>query len=118
MEVQLMSTQTLGLAYLEEMKLQEAETEFKKFIELAPDEKLGYANLGLVYLRMGQYEEAEKRLSEAKALDKSDPDVNLLLATAYRLQGRNQDQKAELSTTASQSPRSPNSVIALLKSSC
>ena len=38
MEVQLMSTQTLGLAYLEEMKLQEAETEFKKFIELAPVE--------------------------------------------------------------------------------
>ena len=113
MEVQLMSTQTLGLAYLEEMKLQEAETEFKKFIELAPDEKLGYANLGLVYLRMGQYEEAEKRLSEAKALDKSDPDVNLLLATAYRLQGRNQDAIRVLEETLESNPGHPKVLFEL-----
>jgi Tfp pilus assembly protein PilF len=39
--VELMTTQTLGLAYLEEFKLEEAEKEFLKFIKLAPEEKLG-----------------------------------------------------------------------------
>ena len=113
MEVQLMSTQTLGLAYLEEMKLEEAETEFKKFIELAPDEKLGYANLGLVYLRMGKYEEAEARLSEAKSMDESDPDVNLLLATTYRLQGKNQEAIKVLEETLETNPESPKILFEL-----
>ncbi len=58
--VDLMTTQTLGLAYLEEFKLDDAEKEFLKFIKLAPNEKLGYANLGLAYLRMGKYPEAKK----------------------------------------------------------
>ena len=113
MEVQLMSTQTLGLAYLEEMKLEEAEAEFKKFIELAPDEKLGYANLGLVYLRMGQYEEAEARLSEAKSLDESDPDVNLLLATTYRLQGKNKEAIEVLEETLETNPEHPKVLFEL-----
>jgi Tfp pilus assembly protein PilF len=50
---ELMTTQTLGIAYLEEFKLDEAEKEFLKYIKLAPKEKLGYANLGLTYLRSG-----------------------------------------------------------------
>ena len=49
-----MTIKTLGLAYLEEFKLDEAEKEFLKFIDLAPKEKMGYANLGLTYLRMGK----------------------------------------------------------------
>ena len=113
MEVQLMSTQTLGLAYLEEMKLDEAETEFKKFIELAPDEKLGYANLGLVYLRMGRYDEAEEQLSEAKLMDNNDPDVNLLLANTYRLQGRNQEAVQVLEETLEKNPDHPKVLFEL-----
>lgn len=113
MEVQLMSTQTLGLAYLEEMKLEEAETEFKKFIELSPDEKLGYANLGLVYLRMGRYEEAEVRLSEAKSMDESDADVNLLLATTYRLQGKNKEAIQVLEETLGENPDHPKVLFEL-----
>ena len=61
----LVTVRTLGLAYLEEFKLDDAEMEFLKFIDLAPDEKLGYANLGLTYLRMGKYQEAEKQLIKA-----------------------------------------------------
>ena len=44
-----MTTQTLGLAFLEEFKLDEAEKAFVKFIRLSPKEKMGYANLGLTY---------------------------------------------------------------------
>jgi hypothetical protein len=83
--IELMTTQTMGLAYLEEFKLDEAEKEFLKFIKLAPGEKLGYANLGLAYLRMGKYPEAKDKLAEAIKIDPKDPDIRLLLATVYQM---------------------------------
>ncbi|WP_282054182.1 FG-GAP-like repeat-containing protein [Maribacter luteus] len=83
--VELISTQTMGLAFLEAFKLEEAEETFKKYIELAPDKKMGYANLGLVYLRMGKYEEAKKQLSKAIDIDGKDADINLILATVYQM---------------------------------
>lgn len=83
--VELMTTQTLGLAYLEEFKLEDAEKEFLKFIKLAPEEKLGFANLGLVYLRMGKYDKAEKQLFKAIEIDPKDANIKLLLATVYQM---------------------------------
>ncbi len=83
--LEIISAQTMGLAYLEEFKLEEAEKEFLKLIELAPNEKLGYANLGLTYLRMGKYKEAEKQLFKAIKIDPKDADVRLLLATVYQM---------------------------------
>jgi hypothetical protein len=83
--IDIMSTQTLGLAYLEEFKLDEAEKEFLKYIKLSPGDKLGYANLGLTYLRMGKYADAEKRLQKALSIDPKDPDTRLILATVYQM---------------------------------
>jgi Tfp pilus assembly protein PilF len=83
--IELMTAQTLGLAYLEEFNLDEAENEFLKVIELAPNEKLGYANLGLTYLRKGVYSKAEKQLFKAIEIDSKDADVRLLLATVYQM---------------------------------
>lgn len=83
--INLMTTQTLGLAYLEEFKLDEAESEFLKYIKLAPKDKVGYANLGLTYLRMGKYPEAEKQLLKAISIDSKDADTRLLLATVYQM---------------------------------
>ena len=88
--IEMMTAQTLGLAYLEEFKLEEAEGEFLRMIELAPDDKLGYANLGLVYLRMGDYQKAEEQLLKAIKLDPEDADVKLLLATVYRMDGKSE----------------------------
>ena len=82
---ELMTTQTLGIAYLEEFKLDEAEKEFLKYIKLSPKEKLGYANLGLTYLRSGKYDEAKKQLSKAIKIDPKDPDIRLILATVYQM---------------------------------
>jgi Tfp pilus assembly protein PilF len=79
----LMSARTLGLAYLEEFKLEEAEKEFLKFIDLAPEDKFGYANLGLTYLRMGNYPEAEKQLRKAMEIDSTDADIRLILSTVF-----------------------------------
>ncbi|MBG0858480.1 MAG: VCBS repeat-containing protein, partial [Bacteroidales bacterium] len=81
----LITARTLGLGYLEEFKLGEAEAEFLKFIHLAPKEKLGYANLGLTYLRMGNYPEAKKQLFRAIKIDPHDPDIRLILATVYKM---------------------------------
>jgi hypothetical protein len=81
----LITTKTLGLAYLEEFKLEEAEKEFLKFIDLAPNDKFGYANLGLTYLRMAKYPEAEKELNKAIKIDPNDPDIRLILATAFKM---------------------------------
>jgi tetratricopeptide (TPR) repeat protein len=94
--VELMTTQTLGLAYLEEFKLEESEKEFLKFIKLAPGEKLGFANLGLTYLRMGRYPEAKKQLFAAVKIDPKDPDIRLLLATVYQMNDEREKAISEL----------------------
>jgi hypothetical protein len=102
--VELMTTQTLGLAYLEEFKLDEAEKEFLKFIKLAPKEKLGYANLGLTYLRMGKYPEAEKKLLKAIVIDPRDPDIRLILATVYQMNDQRNKAISELNKSLEFSP--------------
>ncbi|MDX1284963.1 MAG: tetratricopeptide repeat protein, partial [Draconibacterium sp.] len=90
--IKLMTAQTMGLAYLEEFKLEEAEGEFLNYIKMAPEEKLGYANLGLTYLRMGKYVEAEENLMKAIEIDGKDADVRLILATVYQM--NNERKKA------------------------
>jgi Flp pilus assembly protein TadD len=102
--VELMTTQTLGLAYLEEFKLDDAEKQFLKFIKLAPNEKLGYANLGLAYLRMGKYPEAKKQLAEAIRIDPKDPDIRLLLATVYQMNDEREKAISELNTALQFAP--------------
>jgi hypothetical protein len=102
--IDLMSTQTLGLAYLEEFKLDEAEKEFIKYIKLAPKEKLGYANLGLTYLRMGKYPEAEKKLLKALEIDPKDPDIRLILATVYQMNDQREIAISELRKSLEISP--------------
>jgi len=52
---ELFQAQSLGLNDLELGRLQEAEAQFKKVMALAPGEPLGYANLGLTYLRCARY---------------------------------------------------------------
>lgn len=92
-----MSAQTLGFAYLEEFKLEDAEKEFLKYIELTPDDKIGYANLGLTYLKMGKYPAAEDQLFKAIKIDSSDADIRLILATVYQMNDQRDKAIAELS---------------------
>ena len=75
--VDMIKARTMGLAYLEEDKLAEAEESFKKLIKLAPEEPLGYANLGLVYLRMGKFGEAEQNFKLALEFEPTDPEIHL-----------------------------------------
>ena len=100
----LITTKTLGLAYLEEFKLEEAEKEFLKFIDLAPNDKFGYANLGLTYLRMAKYPEAEKELARAIKIDPKDPDVRLIMATVYKMNNERDKAIKELKSALEFAP--------------
>src|SRR6266513_1620071 len=81
-----LTARTWGLAYLQQQQLPRAEAEFQKVVALAPDRALGYADLGLVYLREGRSREAEAQLRRAAELDcvlRSDStDIRALYALA------------------------------------
>src|SRR2546421_328286 len=85
---ELFSTRMLGLSYLQRNQLPEAEIQFKKLIELAPNDPLGYTNLGLTYLQAGRFADAEKQLKRARELDPLNADIGLMLAKLYSLTGR------------------------------
>ncbi|MFQ5690740.1 MAG: FG-GAP-like repeat-containing protein [Gemmatimonadota bacterium] len=112
---ELLTIRTLGLAYLEENELAEAEAEFLKLTQLAPDEALGYANLGLAYLRMGRYGEAEGQVRRARDLRPADPDIRLLLAEVYRLTDRRDSARRELERALEETPNHVKSLYALAR---
>ena len=101
---EMISAKTLGLAYLEENKLEEAEVEFLKIIDLDENEVMAYANLGIVYLRMGKFEEAEEWLFKAIKMRPEDPDVRLILAKVYEMGGEAQKAVVELEKIMEFSP--------------
>lgn len=100
----ILSARVIGLSYLEENKLEEAEGAFLKLIELAPDEPMGYANLGLVYLRMGEFGKAEEQLKEALDLDHDNPDARLILAKVYEQSGQKEKAIEELKNILESTP--------------
>ena len=101
---EMISAKTLGLAYLEENKLEEAEAEFLKIIDLDPDEVMAYANLGVVYLRMGFFDKAEEWLQKAIKMEPEDPDVRLILAKVYEMNSDSERAVAELERIMEFSP--------------
>jgi len=101
---EMISAKTLGLAYLEENKLEEAEAEFLKIIDLDADEVMGYANLGIVYLRMGSFDQAEEWLKKAIKMQPEDPDVRLILAKVYEMSGASDQAVEELEKIMEFSP--------------
>ena len=101
----ILTARTLGLAYLDENRLDEAEAEFKKLIRLAPDEPSGHANLGIVYLRLGRYQDATREIDRAVGLAPDDPDIRLLQATVQRLSGRTDAARRTVAASLQTSPR-------------
>lgn len=112
----IISSRTLGLAYLEDNRLEEAESEFLKLIELAPEEALGYANLGIVYMRMGKYEQSEQQLKKAVEINPDDPDIRLNLAKVYDLLNKEEASREELEKTIEIDPEHVQSLYSLAES--
>lgn len=112
MEV-LFTTRTQAMYSLQRGQLAEAETLFKKLVEQAPDDPLGYANLGLTYLQQGRYAEADRQLSRARKLDPANADIALMLAKLYALSGRRDDARALLETLHKTDPKNLHALYAL-----
>lgn len=111
----MVTIRTLGLAYLEENKLKEAEAEFLKLIEIAPEEALGHANLGLVYMRMGKYVEAEEQVKKALKIEPKKPDIRLNLAEIYELTQREDEAIKVLENTLKHTPDHVKTLYKLAK---
>ncbi|MFL5616715.1 MAG: FG-GAP-like repeat-containing protein [Gemmatimonadaceae bacterium] len=110
---EIFSTRMLGLSYLQRNQLAEAETQFKKLIDLAPDDPLGYANLGLSYLQSGRYKDAEAQLRRAHELDATNVDVDLALAKLYALTNRPADARSILQQALNSSKNNAHALYAL-----
>ncbi len=76
-----------GVAYLEQESPKEAGEAFRQVIALAPEEALGYANLGLAYLRMGQADSAGLWLARAGEREAENVGVLLLIAEVQQWKG-------------------------------
>jgi Flp pilus assembly protein TadD len=103
----------LGLSYLQRNQLPEAEAEFKKLINLAPEDPAGYADLGLTYLQAARYAEAEKQLRRARELDPASSEIGLALARLYSLTGRSSDARALLEQMRQDTTRNAHVLYAL-----
>ena len=102
---EMISHRNLGLSYLEEERYSDALNEFNMLVNIADEEPLGYANLGLTYMRMsGQLLQSEEWLEKALLLAPDDPDIMFLLAKVYELTGRQPKAKTALDKTLDRYP--------------
>ena len=86
----LLSYRNRGLAYIEEEQYLDAVKQFKSFIDIAPFEASGYANLGWSYLQLpNKLDSAEIYLLEAEELSQGNSDIVFMVAKMYELSDRN-----------------------------
>ena len=67
------------------------------------------SNLGIVYTRLGQFENGVKTYQQALALDPGNPQAWLALGMAYQLTGRNADARAPYLEFLKLTPSGPTS---------
>lgn len=101
---EIITTRTLGLAYLDENRLDEAAQEFEKLARMAPEEASGHANLGLVRMRQGRFDAAERAVRRALELAPGDPDVRLLMAALLTETGRAAEARGQLDAIINGTP--------------
>ena len=112
LQAALSEARNLGLGFLEENRLDDAEIQFRRLIELAPDDAAGYANLGIVHLRRGELSAAEENLQKAIERDAANIDIKLNLAHVF-LESDKTEQATEVVLEAI--TQVPDNVPALYK---
>jgi hypothetical protein len=110
---ELFSLRSQGLTFLHQDDLPAAEAQFRKLVELAPDEPLGHADLGLTLLRAGRFDEAEEHLLRARKLDPASADIGLMLAKLYSLTRRPDEAREILEGLRRDAPGNPHVLYAL-----
>lgn len=94
---QVLSYRNIGLAKIEDELFSDAARAFNSFIELAPLEASGYANLGWSYLQSpGKLDSAKIMLLRAVELSPNNSDILYLTAKMYELTGRSDKAKEVL----------------------
>ena len=91
----ILRARTEGLNHLERDRLREAEAEFRRLAELAPEQSAGPANLARVALRRGEGGRAEEQAREALRRTPEDPWLHLILGEALELQGHAERARTE-----------------------
>jgi Flp pilus assembly protein TadD len=104
---------TNGLTLLQQDRLEEAEAEFTRLVELVPGEAAGYANLALVHVRAGRVDEAEREVRRAFELAPNDPDVALILARVFELGGELDSARITLESSLAAEPQHLRTLYAL-----
>jgi len=110
-----MTASTLGSVYLQEGRLPEAETEFRKVVSLIPRAASGYGYLAQVYLRSDRYAEAETRIRQALERDSANVQFHLLLAQLFELTSRADQARAALEARATVERPDPRVLFALAR---
>ncbi len=104
----------LGYAQLENEEAVEAETTFRRLIELLPGEPLGHANLAIALLRQDRQDEALAAID--RALDAGGDRADLLLIRADILQGSRNEEALDLYRRAARgAPDDPEVQYALFR---
>ena len=87
---------SLGAAYLQnmgEMNFPKAAAEFRKELEIYPNDILSHSQLGYIAMKQHDFPEAETELLRASTLAPQDPDIDFMLGQLYM--EMNQPAKAE-----------------------
>ena len=107
----------LGYAQLENERATEAESTYRELIELAPEEPLGHANLGVALLRQDQHEAALASIDRALALGGDRADLRLIRADIlyWWASGSNEDALADYRRAARAAPDDPETQYALFR---
>ncbi|HVU46849.1 MAG TPA: tetratricopeptide repeat protein [Terracidiphilus sp.] len=87
---------TLLLTSQDDATVKEAVAELKKELEVSPHDFLAYAALGKIATSQHQYDEAERYLKRAAALNPANPDAFLYLGQMYYDNGHASDAETAL----------------------
>jgi membrane associated rhomboid family serine protease/Flp pilus assembly protein TadD len=85
----------LGQAYFTQGKFPQAETEFKRVVELQPQQSAAWIDLGMAYLNERRPEEAKSVFEQALTRDANDPDAHYGMGLALAAGDKDQAAIAE-----------------------
>src|SRR6185503_8903355 len=86
----------LGYAYRQDDNYGDAESAFKKYIELIPSDPNPYDSYAELLLKMGRFDEAITQYNKALAIDSNFVNSHFGIAAALTYQGKATEAQAEL----------------------
>src|SRR5205823_5164405 len=90
-----MRANNLGVAYLNQQKLDQALKEFQEVVAADKDNASGQLNLGIALLNLGRVPQAEAALQRAAQLDAKNPAVPYNLGLLHRNNGQAEQAKPD-----------------------